>query len=104
MKPLPPYDQVPFAPGTSPFLIKGNNCKGSFIQYDELVPGGHQAVIASFQDERLRTYLSREFFTSSWYDIYPIAYADERAASLSGLPFEDFMKAACAIQARLDMN
>lgn len=95
---------VGFAVGESPFRTKGNNYRGSVAQYDALVPGGYKAVIASITEPALRGFVSREFFSSEWYDVYPLYALDAHAAALSGLTLDAFVRKTGALQATTDMN
>lgn len=101
---LPDPSQLPFRLGNGPFKIKGVAYRGTKKQYDSLVKGGAAAVAASFTYAELSIFSDTDFFASSWYDIFPMAYMDYRAAEIAGLPFEEFAHLAADLQAKSDMN
>lgn len=82
-----PPSEAPFPVGTSPFRQKGAAYLGDLRYYDAVVPGGARAVIASAPDA-IRTFFQQSFRASEWYDAYPGALLEVRAARLSGLTFE----------------
>ena len=44
--------RVPFAPGESPFKVKGIGYKGHLEYTERYVPGGVKAMVAELDDER----------------------------------------------------
>jgi hypothetical protein len=83
-----PPREPPFPVGTSPFRQKGNAYLGDIKYYDDVVPGGFDAVVAALPDEAHRIFARQQFRASDWYDAYPGAQLEVAAARVRRYPFE----------------
>jgi hypothetical protein len=81
-------ETFPFAPGSSPFRIKGWGYAGDISFYDRFVAGGHEAVARGVKDPAVATFLSKKFVPDAWYDVIPKLYLSQAAARLRGLSFD----------------
>lgn len=97
-------DEISFAPGTSPFRIKGTGYRGHMTYAAANVPGGVDAMLAGLSDERLRSFFRQPFLASSWYDILPLLPAGRVCASLMKLPYDQYLRERTRAQARADMS
>jgi hypothetical protein len=98
------YENLPFAPGTSPFHIKGIAYRGHVDYANKYIPGGSAAVNATFRDPALVAFFEQPFLAASWYDalpILPVWYAC--AQVLKESPIE-FLKKRTRHQAKDDIN
>lgn len=102
--PLDDTGPLPFAPGESPFRIKGNVYRGFLAYVAELVPGGVEALRAAFRDRRLATFLGERFLASSWYDVFPLVSSVHVSARLSALAFDEFLRRRSRAQAERDLG
>lgn len=100
--------RTPFAPGHSPFRIKGVAYRGHLDYVRENVPGGEGAMI----EELVRwtgvsdyeRFFRQTFLASTRYDVYPLAMAGVACARLCGQTFGEFVRERTDHQARTDLN
>lgn len=101
---------APFAPGESPFHIKGNGYRGHAEYVQEHIPGGMAAqreALVRIDPERgpaWADYLEQTFMASSWYDLYPMAMGGLACARVLQIPYLDFVYQRAAVQAALDIK
>src|SRR5262245_26306239 len=95
---------LPFAPGDSPFRIKGTVYKGHLEWVARNSPGGIAGMNRAFRDPRLAPYLAQRFLPSSFYDILPVITSAYVVARLCELPFAEFLRHRAGIQARSDLG
>src|SRR5215831_579897 len=102
----PPDDIRPlaFAPGASPFRVKGTVYRGHIDWVTENCPGGVQGMNAAFRDRRLAGYLAQEFLPSSFYDILPVVSSAYVVGRLCGLPLDGFLRLRSRLQAERDLG
>lgn len=93
-----------FAPGESPFRIKGNGYRGHLQYVQANIPGGVEAMNAAFDDPKLKEYFEQTFLASAFYDVLPLAHAGLVCAELSGQSFSDFVYARTRHQAEEDVS
>jgi len=100
-----PSDTGPkFAPGASPFHVKGLLLLG-YIQYcDDTVPGGFAAVRERLFDPAPQAFFSQPFVVGGWYDALPIVAMARSAALVAGIPHVEFLRRHAAWQADRDVN
>jgi len=81
---------TPFPPGSGPFRVKGWGYEGDVRFYDEIVPGGADAVVRLVRerDPAVAAFLQRRFDPCDWYDLVPKLYQSEAAARLRGLDYQ----------------
>ncbi len=77
---------IPFAPGTSPFHIRGSLYRASF-EREEKKPHGLRKALASLSDPTLREFFEQQFQVASWYDVFPLIAINLRRARVVGMPF-----------------
>jgi hypothetical protein len=95
---------LPFAPGESPFRVKGTLFRGHLDWVVRKCPGGTAAMNAAFRDPRLASYFDQKFLASSWYDIIPVITSAYVVARLAKMTFPDFMRMRTRIQAEADLG
>jgi hypothetical protein len=94
----------PFAPGQSPFHIKGVVYHATHQYFADEVTGGLEALWAQLPDPALLAFAQQKFLPSSWYDVLPIAQlisAESRAARQT---LRVYLRARSAYQARKDIG
>jgi hypothetical protein len=94
----PRIEEIPTAPGQSPFRIKGIAWRDTIARHEEL-PGGASAVSALLPSEPLRRFYAQSFLSSGWYDVMPMMFVDAAAAKIMGVSFEDSLRAGTRRQA-----
>jgi hypothetical protein len=94
----------PFAPGRSPFHIKGVAYRGVSTYLDAKVPGGFQALLDSIADVQLREFLKQPFLSASLYDVFPLAQVKDHAAKLLGISDFDYQRQTSQVQADADLG
>lgn len=87
------FDEVPFAPGESPFHCKGVLYNDLYLYLDAHMPGGHNAVFERFKDSRLRPFLMQRIVNVGWYDVFPLVSLQRAAAQMLGVPYIDMLRA-----------
>jgi len=97
-------DRWPFAPGQSPFQIKGTAYRGHLKYVEEELPGGLQAMMDALPNEAYREFWKGPFLAGGLYDIYPLAHAGVICAGLSGLGFLEFVERRSRHQAPRDLH
>jgi hypothetical protein len=73
-------DEVPFAPGESPYQCKGVMYNDLFLYFDEQVRGGRTAVFDRLMHSRLRPFFLQKFVNVGWYDVFPLVSLQRTAA------------------------
>jgi hypothetical protein len=97
-------EHLPFAPGASPFRLKGTGYRGHMQYAEANVPGGVSAMIAGLRDPRLRAFFEQPFLASSWYDILPLLPAGRVCAKLLGTSYDEYLRTRTRYQARTDLS
>jgi hypothetical protein len=98
------YEDLPFAPGASPFRLKGIAYRGHIEYANQFVPGGANAVNAAFRNPALRPFFEQPFLAASWYDALPILSAWQVCARVLNQPAIEFLKVRTRHQAQQDIN
>lgn len=93
-----------FAPGDSPFRIKGNGYRGHLQYVEQHLPGGVAAMLDAFDDPELRAFFEQTFLASAFYDVLPLAHAGLVCADISGMSFYDFVYERTRHQAEDDVR
>jgi hypothetical protein len=100
VSPAPP--RHPFAPGKSPFHVKGVVYR-NFVEYiDKAVAGGLGAFVAALDDPALRAFAEQPFLSGSFYDALPTVPLCEAAARLLHRPFAQLVREFSAYSAEHD--
>jgi hypothetical protein len=92
-----------FAPGTSPFRVKGHVWQGALEYYNEHLPGGRVALETKL-DGDLRSFVGQRFLAGSWYDALPIAAVSLQAAKLAGVDQDEILRRRSRWQAERDIR
>jgi hypothetical protein len=94
----------PFAPGESPFRVKGSICRGCCDYIADHVQGGIPAVLAALPSDALRRCFEQPFLASAWYDVFVLDALLRVAAKVVGQPFEAFLNQTFDAQAARDQR
>lgn len=94
----PSIEQIPVAPGASPFRIKGLAWRDTIARHEEL-PGGCAAVSALLPTDAHRRFYEQSFLSTGWYDVMPMLFVDAAAASVQGLSLEQSLRTGTRRQA-----
>lgn len=95
----------PFAPGDSPFRLKGVAYRGHLEYVARHVPGGTAAANAQLTDPRMRTFLEdTTFLASSLYDVVPLAVAGLACGKATGMGFLEFVQKRTVKQVEFDTD
>ncbi len=95
---------LPFAPGQSPFHVKGLVYKGHLDWVAANCPGGVEAQNRAFADPRVAAYFEQRFLPSSWYDLLPAIAAAYVVARLCGTTLAEFLRVRARHQAERDLG
>jgi hypothetical protein len=103
--PLPPGDEdLPFAPGASPFHIKGIAYRGHLDYATKHIPGGPAAINRLFRNSALRFFFEQPFLAASWYAALPIVPLWYACADVLARPRLEFLRARTRHQAEQDIH
>ena len=94
----------PFAPGASPFRIKGVAYRGHLEYVEANVPGGVPGMLEDLGDPRLREFFQQNFLAASFYDVVPLAIAGIVCGARTGQTFLEFVRTRTQAQARSDVR
>jgi hypothetical protein len=95
---------LPFAPGESPFRVKGSICRGCVEYVAEHVKGGLRAVLVELPSDAHRRCYDQPFLASNWYDVFPLDALMQAAARVERMSFESFLQKAFEAQAARDQR
>jgi hypothetical protein len=90
-----------WAPGDSPFHVKGHVYRSSMGLYALSVPGGLAAVLERL-DPAHRSFFDQHFLTASWYDALPMLPLSGAAAAALGKPHYEAMRDRASVQVESD--
>lgn len=92
----------PFAPGKSPFRVKGVVYRNFVAYVAEAVDGGLDQLVTLLDEPELRTFTQQPFLASSFYDALPSMPLCEAAAKALHRPFAQFVREFSAYAAERD--
>jgi hypothetical protein len=92
-----------FAPGNSPFHVKGSVWHGIREYVDERVAGGLGAVSARL-DAAHQAFFAGTFTNSGWYDLLPVVRVSQAIARAMGLDIAEYMRVSAMWHAERDMK
>lgn len=92
-----------YAPGESPFHVKGHVYRSSVGFYTSLVPGG-MPEIEKHLDPSYCPFFRQHFLTASWYDALPLLPFSSAAAKARGLSHHEAMLERATAQAEADIH
>jgi hypothetical protein len=93
-----------FAPGDSPFHVKGGVYLGTQKFFESQVEGGVAALYAQIQDEQLLAFIQQKFLPSSWYDVLPVVQLIKAESSVVGLSVAQYLRKRTLFQVEADMG
>jgi hypothetical protein len=96
--------KFPYAPGESPFRVKGSICRGCTEYIAEHVQGGLAVAVAALPNDAFRRCFDRPFLVSDWYDAFVLDALLQAASRVLGLGFEAFLKQTFDAQAARDQR
>lgn len=76
---------VPYAPGTSPFHVRGAVYRAAIDHAERNVPGGLRRVRDACTDPALVEFMNQNFDSTGWYDVLPISPLSDLIAALMGV-------------------
>jgi uncharacterized protein (TIGR02265 family) len=91
-----------FAPGESPFRVKGVTYRNFFDLVAERVPGGRAALLDKLGDPALRAFAEQSFLPSTFYDALPSVLLSQAAAGLLGVSSDEFVRQLSRYSAERD--
>jgi hypothetical protein len=94
----------PYAPGTSPFHVKGGIYSGTIKFFNEKVEGGAEQLFREIRDPQLNAFIQQKFLPSSWYDVLPCAPLIRAEARILGMSVTGYLKHRAAYQAAQDLS
>jgi hypothetical protein len=94
--------ELPFAPGQSPFRMKGMVWLGVMAFVEERIRGGTDAVFAELEPA-FTDFLGQMFLATSWYDVFPILALAEAAAKVLNVDRLEYVKRSATWHAEQDM-
>jgi len=94
----------PWAVGESPFRIKGTAYAFHMEFVREGLPGGLAAQGEALDDPALQRFFAQTFFTTSWYDVWPLIQAGRACGEVVGKPFEEFVRVRAQHQVERDLG
>lgn len=92
-----------YAPGESPFHVKGHVYRSSVGYYTAAVPGG-MPEIERHLDAPFARFFRQHFLTASWYDALPLLPFSIAAAKARGLSHHEALVERAAAQAEADIH
>lgn len=95
---------LPFAPGESPFRVKGSICRGCVDYIADHVKGGMPTVLADLPSDAFRRCFDQPFLASDWYDVFALDALMQAAARVERMSFESFLRKAFDAQAARDQR
>jgi hypothetical protein len=94
-----------FAPGESPFRIKGVVYRNSLDFADERIRGGRAALLAELRDPKLHAFFAGQtFLAGSFYDALPAVPMCAAGATLLGLSADDYVRELTRYAAERDTS
>jgi hypothetical protein len=94
----------PFAPGESPFRVKGGIYLGTLKYFEKEVPGGVAALHAQIEDGKLRAFIEQKFLPSGWYDVLPVAQLIRAEARALNLTVANYLRKRTVFQVEQDIG
>ncbi|MEC7521135.1 MAG: hypothetical protein VYE22_14760 [Myxococcota bacterium] len=94
----------PWAVGESPFHIKGTAYAFHMEFVREDLPGGVEAQGEKLGDPALQRFFAQTFFTTSWYDVWPLIQAGRACGEVVGAGFERFVTTRAQHQVERDLG
>lgn len=93
----------PFAPGESPFHVKGGSYRGHRAFVDEHVPGGFAAMLERL-DPAAQKFYAQTFLASSWYDLAPLVAIAPVCGAALGISADEYVRKRAKLQVEQDIR
>lgn len=98
-------ESIPFAPGTSPFRVKGTAYRGHLDYVARRAPGGVEAMLERMDERQgMRAFYEQPFLASSLYDVFPLAWGGVVGGAMMGTSYLDFVRIRTSEQAKSDVG
>jgi hypothetical protein len=91
-----------FAPGESPFRVKGVTYRNFFDFVAERIPGGRATLLDKLSEPTVRAFAEQSFLPSTFYDALPTVLLAQAAARLLGVSFDEFVRQLSRYSAERD--
>jgi hypothetical protein len=95
---------VRYAPGESPFRIKGVLYQATIAFFETRVKGGVEALYREIDDPRILAFIQQKFLPSTYYDALPVLPLIRAEARTMGLPVPVYLRQRAEYQAEQDLN
>lgn len=99
-----PEPDVPFAPGKSPFRIKGIGYRAAVTNVKRLLDERNMTWRDAFSDISLAMFFEQPFLAASLYDVFPVISLINLGAALANEPVESFARDQASTQAEQDLT
>ncbi len=96
--------ESPFAPGESPFHVKGVVYAGTHKYFAGQVDGGLDALWAELDDPALRAFMQQKFLAGGWSDVLPVAPLIRAEARALRLSVPHYLRKRSEFQAKDDIG
>jgi hypothetical protein len=93
-----------YAPGQSPFNVRGSTYLGIREHADANIPGGMAALANALPEGPHRAFVGQVFSPDTWYDALPLRPLTEMLAKLEGRDWEDSVRARAEEAARRELG
>jgi hypothetical protein len=93
----------PFAPGESPFHVKGGSYRGHRAFVDERVPGGFASIVAQL-DPGMQKFYSQPFLAHAWYDLAPLVAMAPVCGAALGMSPDEYVRVRSQAQVDQDIR
>jgi hypothetical protein len=93
-----------YAPGESPFKVRGSTYVGIRDHVNERIPGGMETVAKALPEGPHRAFVTQIFAPASWYDALPIRPVTEVIAKLEGRDWAESVRSRAEELARRDLT
>jgi hypothetical protein len=98
------HGEIVYAPGQSPFHVRGSTYLGVREQADANIAGGMAALTAELPEGPHRAFAGQAFSPESWYDALPLRPITEVLAKLERRGWEDSVRARAEDAARRELG
>lgn len=93
------FADLPFAPGESPYRMKGVAFRETIELFDKQ-PSGFERVKAALPTAELRRFFEQPFTPAGWYDVFAMAQLDMAAARAFRLSYDQWLRDSTRAQAQ----
>jgi hypothetical protein len=98
------YQKVGFAPGESPFRVRGNTYMFHQDYVKEHLPGGLEAQREALGAIGKHDFFDTLFLANGWYDVFPLVALGYACAEVAGTSFDEFVSQRAEDQVVKDLK